>query len=107
MDLPLRAVREQIASAIDLIVQITRHKDGVRRVTHITEVHGMEGDVVTLQDAFTFDHSLGFDSEGRLRGRLEPTGVRPRFAERIADHGIQLPMSLFHVARRGMLGEIL
>ncbi|MEI5584358.1 MULTISPECIES: CpaF family protein [unclassified Agromyces] len=107
MDLPLRAVREQIASAIDLIVQITRHKDGVRRVTHITEVHGMEGEVVTLQDAFTFDHSRGFDSEGRLRGRLEPTGVRPRFAERIADHGIQLPMSLFQVPRREMLGEIL
>lgn len=107
MDLPLRAIREQIASAIDLIVQITRHKDGVRRVTHITEVHGMEGEVVTLQDAFTFDHSRGFDSEGRLRGRLEPTGVRPRFAERIADHGIQLPMTLFHVPPRDMLGEIL
>jgi Flp pilus assembly CpaF family ATPase len=107
MDLPLRAIREQIASAIDLIVQITRHKDGVRRVTHITEVHGMEGEVVTLQDAFTFDHSRGFDSEGRLRGRLEPTGVRPRFAERIADHGIQLPMTLFQVPPRDMLGEIL
>lgn len=106
MDLPLRAIREQIASAIDLIVQITRHKDGVRRVTHITEVHGMEGEVVTLQDAFTFDHGRGFDAEGRLLGRLEPTGVRPRFAERIADHGIQLPVTLFQVPRREMLGEI-
>ena len=89
MDLPLRAIREQIASAIDIIVQITRHKDGVRRVTHITEVHGMEGDIVTLQDAFTFDHKAGFDADGRLLGRIEPTGVRPRFAERIADHGIR------------------
>ena len=61
MDLPLRAIREQIASAIDIIVQISRHKDGVRRVTHITEVHGMEGEIITLQDAFTFDYSAGFD----------------------------------------------
>lgn len=107
MDLPLRAIREQIASAVDLIVQIQRHKDGVRRITHITEVHGMEGDIITLQDAFSFDYSRGFADDGSLRGRLEPTGVRPRFAERIADHGIQLPMSLFQVPRREMLGEIL
>ena len=106
MDLPLRAIREQIASAIDIIVQITRHKDGVRRVTHITEVHGMEGDIVTLQDAFTFDHSPGFDEEGRLLGRIEPTGVRPRFAERIAEHGIPLPATLFRTDLRDMLGEI-
>lgn len=106
MDLPLRAIREQISSAIDLIVQITRHKDGVRRVTHVTEVHGMEGDIITLQDAFTFDYSAGYDEEGRLRGRIEPTGVRPRFAERIADHGIPLPVSLFQPDLRGMLGEI-
>ncbi|MCD2443475.1 CpaF family protein [Agromyces sp. SYSU K20354] len=106
MELPLRAIREQIASAIDIIVQITRHKDGVRRVTHITEVHGMEGDIVTLQDAFTFDHKAGFDAEGRVLGRIEPTGVRPRFAERIADHGIGLPASLFVPDYREMLGEI-
>ena len=106
MDLPLRAIREQISSAIDLIVQIGRHKDGVRRVTHITEVHGMEGEIITLQDAFSFDYSPGFDPEGRLLGRIEPTGVRPRFAERIADHGIQLPMTLFQVPRRDHLGEI-
>lgn len=106
MDLPLRAIREQIASAIDIIVQITRHKDGVRRVTHITEVHGMEGDIVTLQDAFTFDHSPGYDPDGGLLGRIEPTGVRPRFAERIAEHGIDLPTSLFQPDLRAMLGEI-
>lgn len=106
MELPLRAIREQIASAIDIIIQIARHKDGVRRVTHITEVHGMEGDIVTLQDAFSFDYAAGFDEQGRLRGRIEPTGVRPRFAERIADHGIALPVSLFQPNLREMLGEI-
>lgn len=106
MDLPLRAIREQISSAIDIIVQITRHKDGVRRVTQITEVHGMEGEIITLQDAFTFDYSAGYDEEGRLRGRIEPTGVRPRFAERIADHGIPLPVSLFQPDLRGLIGEI-
>jgi Flp pilus assembly CpaF family ATPase len=102
MDLPLRAIREQISSAID----ITRHKDGVRRVTHLTEVHGMEGEIVTLQDAFSFDYSPGYDSDGRLLGRVEPTGVRPRFAERIADAGIQLPVSLFRPQYRPLLGEI-
>lgn len=106
MDLPLRAIREQIASAIDIIVQITRHKDGVRRITQVTEVHGMEGEVVTLQDAFTFDHSAGQDEEGRLRGRLEPTGVRPRFAERIAESGIALPAALFRPDFRELLGEV-
>ncbi|MFF2277824.1 CpaF family protein [Agromyces sp. NPDC058126] len=106
MDLPLRAIREQIASAIDIIVQIGRHKDGVRRVTHVTEVHGMEGDIITLQDAFTFDYSAGYDENGRLLGRIEPTGVRPRFAERIADYGIALPISLFQPDLREMLGEM-
>lgn len=106
MDLPLRAVREQISSAIDIIVQITRHKDGVRRVTHITEVQGMEGEIITLQDAFTFDLSAGYDGDGRLLGQLTPTGVRPRFAERIADAGVSLPMSLFQPQMREMIGEI-
>ncbi|MER7975498.1 ATPase, T2SS/T4P/T4SS family, partial [Streptomyces sp. NPDC096080] len=106
MDLPLRAIREQIASAIDIIVQISRHKDGVRRVTHITEVAGMEGEIITLQDAFSFDNSAGFDPEGRVLGRIEPTGVRPRFAERITDHGVALPMSLFVPEYRAMMGEI-
>ena len=106
MDLPLRAIREQIASAIDIIVQISRHKDGVRRITHITEVHGMEGEIITLQDAFTFDYSAGYDEDGHLRGRIEPTGVRPRFAERIADYGISLPIALFQPDVGDMLGAI-
>ncbi|MCP2047623.1 UNVERIFIED_ORG: pilus assembly protein CpaF [Paenarthrobacter nicotinovorans] len=95
MDLPLRAVREQIASAVNLIVHISRLRDGTRRITHITEVQGMEGDVVTLQDAFVFDYSAGVDTNGRFRGRTIPTGVRPRFTERFADLGIQVSPSVF------------
>jgi pilus assembly protein CpaF len=95
MDLPLRAIREQIASAIDIIIQIGRLKDGTRRITHVTEVQGMEGEIVTLQDAFAFDYSAGVDEHGRFRGHAVPTGVRPRFAERLADEGIALPMSVF------------
>jgi pilus assembly protein CpaF len=68
MDLPLRAIREQIASAVNLIVHISRLRDGTRRVTHVTEVQGMEGDIVTLQDAFTFDYSAGVDAQGRVLG---------------------------------------
>ncbi|MFC9918390.1 CpaF family protein [Agromyces binzhouensis] len=95
MDLPLRAIREQIASALDIIIQIGRLKDGTRRITHVTEVQGMEGDIVTLQDAFTFDYSAGIDEHGRFLGHAAATGVRPRFAERLADVGIPLPMSVF------------
>ena len=72
MDLPLRAIREQIASAVDLIVQLTRLRDGTRRVTHVTEVQGMEGEIVTLQDAFLFDYSAGVDAAGRSSARRSP-----------------------------------
>ncbi|WP_026556461.1 CpaF family protein [Arthrobacter sp. 35W] len=95
MDLPLRAVREQIASAVNLIVHLSRLRDGTRRVTHITEVQGMEGDVVTLQDAFVFDYSAGVDSTGRFLGRPVPTGVRPRFVDHFADVGITIPAHIF------------
>ncbi|WP_159704024.1 CpaF family protein [Arthrobacter sp. 18067] len=95
MELPLRAIREQIASAVHVIVQLSRLKDGTRRVTHITEVLGMEGDVVTLQDTFSFDYAAGVDSEGRFVGRTIPTGIRPRFVEKLADMGIYLPAELF------------
>ena len=95
MDLPLRAIREQIASAVHLIVQLSRLKDGTRRVTHITEVLGMEGDVVTLQDAFVFDFAAGVDVEGRFIGKPIATGVRPRFVEKFADMGIVLPREMF------------
>ncbi|MGO4383766.1 CpaF family protein [Specibacter sp. RAF43] len=95
MDLPLRAVREQIASAINLIVHLSRLRDGTRRVTHITEVQGMEGEVVTLQDAFVFDYAAGMDSTGRFLGKPVPTGVRPRFVDHFAELGITIPASVF------------
>jgi pilus assembly protein CpaF len=94
-DLPIRAIREQMASAIDLIVQLTRLRDGTRRITHITEVQGMEGDVITLQDVFLFDYSMGVDEHGRFRGHQKATGVRPRFAEKLEDHGIRLGPEVF------------
>jgi pilus assembly protein CpaF len=98
MDLPLRAIREQIASAVDVIVQLTRLRDGTRRVTHITEVQGMEGDIVTLQDAFVFDYSAGVDADGRFLGKPVSTGVRPRFVDRFTDLGIAVPQSVFESA---------
>jgi pilus assembly protein CpaF len=97
MDLPLRAIREQIASAVDVIVQLTRMRDGSRRVTHITEVQGMEGDIVTLQDAFVFDYSAGVDANGRFLGKPVSTGVRPRFADRFQELGITLPPAVFEM----------
>jgi pilus assembly protein CpaF len=97
MDLPLRAIREQIASAVDLVVQLTRLRDGTRRVTHVTEVQGMEGETVTLQDAFLFDYSAGVDAGGRFLGKPVPTGVRPRFSEKFADLGIALDPRVFGV----------
>jgi pilus assembly protein CpaF len=95
MDLPVRAIREQLASAVDLVVQLTRMRDGSRRVTAVTEVQGMEGDTVTLQDVFLFDYGAGTDAQGRLRGRPIPTGIRPKFAEQLEDHGVALPARLF------------
>jgi pilus assembly protein CpaF len=88
LELPQRAIREQIASAIDLIVHQTRLKDGTRRITHITEVEGMEGEVITLLDLFQFDFRAGVDEQGRFRGTLRGTGLRPRFLEKLADRGI-------------------
>lgn len=95
MDLPLRAVREQVASAVNLIVHISRLRDGTRRVTHITEVQGMEGDIVTLQDAFVFDYSAGVDASGRFLGKPIPTGVRPRFTDRFVELGIHISPQVF------------
>lgn len=104
MDLPLRAVREQVASAVDVIVQVSRLRDGSRRVTHVTEVLGMEGDTVTLQDAFRFDHSAGVDADGRVRGHAVPTGVRPHFLDRLVDQGVSLPSRVFDVPRPSFTG---
>jgi pilus assembly protein CpaF len=100
MDLPLRAIREQIASAVDVVVQLTRLRDGTRRVTHVTEVQGMEGETVTLQDAFLFDYSAGMDASGRFLGKPVPTGVRPRFTDRFDELGITVSPRVFGVPAR-------
>jgi len=98
MDLPVRAIREQIASAVDLIVQQSRLKDGSRRLTHITEVVGMEGDVVTLQDIFVFREE-GRDNMGRIAGRIVPTGIKPKFMEKLLKTGVVLPADMFTETR--------
>ena len=95
VDLPTRAIREQAASALDLIVHQARLRDGSRRITHITEITGMESDVITLQDLFVFDFHAGVDEFGRYRGALRSTGIRPTFLERLADQGISVPPGLF------------
>ena len=95
MDLPVRAIREQMSSAIDLIVHLTRLRDGTRRVTHVSEVQGMEGDVIVLQDLFLFDFGMGVDENGRFLGHLKSTGIRPKFGERLADNGIRLRPEIF------------
>ena len=89
----LRAIREQIASAVDLIVQQSRLKDGTRKVTNITEVQGMEGDVIVMQDVFVFEQTGVV--EGKIQGRLKPTGIRPKFVEKFEVMGINLPPGLF------------
>ena len=95
VDLPMRAIREQVSSALDLIVHQNRFKDGSRRITHITEVVGMEGDTITLQDIFKFDHGMGFDENGRSLGTLKSTGLRPKFLGQLADHGVHVNAELF------------
>ena len=94
-ELTIRAVREQITSAIDVIVHQARLKDGTRRITHITEVMGMEGDIVTLQDLYLFDFRAGIDDHGRVLGHLKPTGIRPHFVEKLADHNVTISPMLF------------
>jgi pilus assembly protein CpaF len=94
MDLPARAIREQIVSAVQLFVQQTRLKDGSRKVTQITEVSGMEGDVVVLQDIFVFEQT-GIDERGKIIGQLRPTGVRPKFIEKFESLNIFLPPNIF------------
>jgi pilus assembly protein CpaF len=93
MDLPLRAIREQTASAVDLIVHQNRLKDGTRKIVSITEVQGMEGDVIVMQDVFTFEQTGVV--EGKIEGRLKPTGIRPKFVEKFETAGIHLPANIF------------
>jgi pilus assembly protein CpaF len=100
VELPVRAIREQASSAVDLIVQQARLKDGSRRVVQVTEVLGMEGDVITMQDVFAYDFRMGFDDVGRSRGVLKPTGLRPRVLDQLADRGVAVPPELFIGGRR-------
>jgi len=95
VDLPVRAIREQVSSALDLVVHQARLRDGSRRVLAVAEVLGMEGDIITLQDVYAFDWNAGRDAEGRPLGLLRPTGLRPRLTEKLAEHGIHLPPALF------------
>jgi pilus assembly protein CpaF len=98
MELPVRAIREQVSSAIDLIIHQERMRDGTRKVVNITEVSGMEGDVITMTDIFVFEQS-GFEG-GKIIGRLRPTGLRPKFMEKIETSGIHLPPSIFGIGER-------
>jgi len=101
MELSPKSIREQVASAIQMIVHQQRLKDGTRRLTHVTEVAGMEGDVITLQDLFIFDFSAGVDDEGRFRGRLKSTGLRPKFLDKLAERGVQIDPEIFALEEKG------
>ena len=93
IDLPVRAIREQISSAVDLIVHQSRLKDGTRKIVNITEVQGMEGDTIVMQDVFVFEQTGVID--GKIQGRLKPTGIRPKFVEQFENQGIHLPNNIF------------
>ena len=97
----MRAIREQVSSAVDLVVQQARLRDGSRRITHVTEVVGMEGDIITLQDVFLFDHSMGLDENGRSLGTLRSTGLRPKFLDKLAASGVTVDTSIFAFERTG------
>jgi len=98
MDLPVRAIREQVASAVDVIIQQTRLRDGSRKVVNVTEVQGMEGDVIVMSDIFAFEQQ-GIEN-GKIVGRLKPTGIRPKFYERMEAAGIVLPPNVFGASTR-------
>jgi len=94
-DLPVRAIRQQVSAALDLVVHLSRLRDGSRRITHISEVEGMEGETLVMQDIAYFDFSAGIDESGRFLGRLKSTGLRPKFSRRLEDFGIRLPAEIF------------
>ncbi|MCE7986660.1 MAG: CpaF family protein [Caldilinea sp. CFX5] len=94
VDLPLRAIRQQIAAAVDVIIQVARLRDGSRRTIQMSEILGMEGETIVMQDIFLFEQT-GLDDNGKIIGGLKPTGLRPRFNQRIEDAGIKLPANIF------------
>jgi pilus assembly protein CpaF len=97
-DLPSRAIREQIAAAMHVIVHQNRLRDGSRKITHITEVQGMEGDVIVLQDLFLFEQT-GIDSSGRVLGKHKSTGLRPKFIDKLHRDGVKLTSDIFNVSQ--------
>jgi pilus assembly protein CpaF len=94
LNIPDRAIRQQVASAVNVVIQMTRLSDGTRKVTAISEITGMEGEVITMQDIFVFDR-IGLTPEGRVTGRFRATGIRPKAADRLAASGVSLPMTMF------------
>jgi pilus assembly protein CpaF len=94
LNLPEKAMRQQIASALQVVIQIARLSDGRRRIVSISEIVGMEGDVITMQEIFMFERQ-GVDKEGEVVGQFKATGIRPRFTERLRTAGIELPTALF------------
>jgi pilus assembly protein CpaF len=105
IELPVKAIREYISSALRLIVHLARFKDGTRRISHITEVTGMEGDLISLQDVFRFEYLGGQDAEGNVNGVIRPTGIRPMFADRLTELGIVLPRTAFDRIPQGYPGR--
>jgi pilus assembly protein CpaF len=99
LNLPERAVRQQVASAIHVVVQLARFSDGRRRLTCLSEIVGMEGDVITMQDVFRFEQE-GISEAGDVIGQLRPTGIRPKFVERLRAHGLSFPASMFSDIKR-------
>jgi len=95
LNIPDRAIRRQIASAIDVVIQVSRLSDGTRKVTNLAEITGMESDVITMQDIFTFK-KMGIGKDNEVLGSFEPTGIRPKFSERLLASGIRLPMEMFN-----------
>jgi pilus assembly protein CpaF len=94
LNLPEKAIRQQIASAINVVIQVTRLSDGTRKITQVSEIVGMEGDVITMQDIFVFVRR-GVGEDGKVLGEFRPTGIRPRFSERLAAYGVNLSSMLF------------
>ena len=100
MELPIKAIRQQIASAINIIVQQSRMPDGSRKITHISEITGMEGEIITMQDIFTFDQE-GFDSEGKVVGTFEASGIIPNFYHVLKKRGIEVDLKIFENEKDG------
>jgi pilus assembly protein CpaF len=105
IELPVRAIREYISSALRLVVHIARFRDGSRRISHITEVTGMEGDLISLQDVFRFEYGGGKDGDGKVNGAIRPTGIRPMFADRLTEMGVVLPRTAFDRIPQGLPGR--